>query len=87
MNDLLISHWSGFNRSTGLQHDREPGSAPLAKKHEISWNGYPLPMGLRITDLDFSATPVSNGQLDWDQVDVPRSLRYPQKKVGHDNKN
>jgi hypothetical protein len=85
MKDLLISHWNGFNRSSGLQYDREPGTAPLAKKHEISWNGYPLPIGLRITDLDFSTTPMANGQLNWDLVDVDRSLRYPQKKVNHDH--
>jgi len=85
VNDFLISHWSGFNQSTGFHYDRQPGEPRLAKKHEISWNGYPLPMGLRITDLDFSTTPMANGQLNWDLVDVDRSLRYPQKKVNHDH--
>jgi len=69
VNDLLISHWSGFNRSTGFHYDRQPGEPPLAKKHEISWNGYPLPMGVRITDIDSSAKPPSNGQNTYDSTE------------------
>ena len=69
MNDLLISNWNGFNRSTGFHYDRQPGEPPLAKKHEISWNGYPLPMGVRITDIDLSAKPPSNGQNTYDSTE------------------
>jgi hypothetical protein len=69
VNDLLISHWNGFNRSTGFHYDRQPGEPPLAKKHEISWNGYPLPMGVRITDIDSSAKPPSNGQNTYDSTE------------------
>jgi hypothetical protein len=69
VNDLLISNWNGFNQSTGFHYDRQPGEPPLAKKHEISWNGYSLPMGVRITDIDSSAKPPSNGQNTYDSTD------------------
>jgi len=42
------------NESSGNPYAYEDRGEPLANKWEISWNGYPLPRTLRITDRTFT---------------------------------
>lgn len=64
----------GFNEGSGLNYNRESGESARAKDSEIQWNGYPLPFGLRVTDLPSNVNvPAHNKTLDWEKVDLDRS--------------
>ena len=45
-----------LNSFSGSSHEHKVHEEPRAKSSEISWNGYPLPRGLRIND-NYNHTP------------------------------
>lgn len=51
MTNDLHTTINGLKEEGGYRDYREWKGDPPAKRHEISWNGYPLPVGLRITDI------------------------------------
>lgn len=66
---LAVEAW-GFNDSSGHHRDRvDVGDRP-AKDGEISWNGYPLPQGLRITDIK-PRMSMSDGPKNWIKATEP----------------
>ena len=66
MRDILTGG-EGFNNSSGLYRDRQDLGDPVANPTEISWNGYPLPRGLRITDIKPRNLTFSPVVQNWDR--------------------
>jgi len=50
-----------LNSFSGSSHEHKVHEEPRAKSSEISWNGYPLPRGLRIND-NYHYTPQLNDE-------------------------
>jgi hypothetical protein len=74
MNQDITSGAQSPNDSSGLHRDRVWKGDPEAKNHEISWNGYPIPLGVRVTGIP---AKYSAGRMveNWENVDYTNEER------------
>ena len=79
MNQDITSGAQSANQSSGLNRDMEGRYDPEAKKWELSWNGYPLPRGVRINDIPPRITMGKQVE-SWEKVDETFEERNKKSK-------
>lgn len=82
--------WGNFNSGSGLNRDRRDWSDKTAKElgwTGVTWNGYKIPQGVRVTDIPVRDTTALSQVQNWDEHDdaevthAKRALkRYHEKK-------